>query len=192
MVKQLNTMSSLQEVFIMRVFTDKKTGKTFVEIPTRAPSKMQIYAKTLAFATGKTLKTMFREATERFLKEKPWEHGLKWRPTKGLTTTLKDQIGQKEATGWMQVNIRLPAELGNALEKLAVQQNVSVSSVGYTLLYWWTWWVYPPASERARREAILRRDSKEMEKNEKEYLNKKRQEAKQDANDNDDSPDTEA
>ncbi|MDA8153738.1 hypothetical protein [Acidithiobacillus thiooxidans] len=175
----------------MRVFTDKKTGKTFVEIPTRAPSKMQIYAKTLAFATGKTLKTMIREATERFLKEKPWEHGLKWRPTKGLTYTVKDQIGQKEATGWMQVNIRLPAELGNALEKLAVQQNVSVSSVGYTLLYWWTWWVYPPASERARREAILRRDSKEMEKNEKEYLNKKRQEAKQDDNDNDDSPDTE-
>lgn len=142
----------------MRIFTDNKTGEQYVEIPTRAPAKMQMYAKTLAFASGKTLKTMFQEAAERFLKEEPWKQGLAWRPTKGLTTTLKDTIGQKEATGWMQVNMRFPAELGNRLERLAAEQNVSLSSVGYTLLYWWTWWVYPPASERARREAFLRKN----------------------------------
>lgn len=142
----------------MRLFTDKKSGEQYVEIPTRAPAKMQMYAKTLAFATGKTLKVMFRDAAERFLQEKPWEQGLQWRVTKGLTTTLKDTVGQKEATGWMQVNIRLPMALGNELERLAAEQGVSVSSVGYTLLYWWTWWIYPPASERARREAFLRKN----------------------------------
>lgn len=142
----------------MRVFTDKKTKEQYVEIPTRAPAKMQMYAKTLAFASGRTLKVMYRDAAERFFKEKPWEHGLKWRPTKGLTTTMKDTIGQKEATGWMQVNMRFPAEIGNQLERLAIEQNVSLSSVGYTLLYWWTWWIYPPASERARREAFLRKN----------------------------------
>ncbi|MDD3760628.1 MAG: hypothetical protein PHO57_07330 [Acidithiobacillus sp.] len=142
----------------MRLFTDKKTGEQYIEIPTRAPVKMQMYAKTLAFAGGETLKTMFRRAAERFLAEKPWEHGLAWRPTKGLTTTLKDTIGQKEATGWMQVNMRFPAEIGNQLERLSVEQGVSLSSVCYTLLYWWTWWVYPPASERARRESFLRKN----------------------------------
>ena len=142
----------------MRVFTDKKTKEQYVEIPTRAPVKMQMYAKTLAFATGKTLKTMYAEAVERFLREEPWKQGLAWRPTKGLTTTLKDTIGQKEATGWMQVNIRLPVELGNRLDRLAGEQNVSLSALSYTLLYWWTWWVYPPASERARREAFMRKN----------------------------------
>lgn len=142
----------------MRVFTDKSTREHYVEIPTRAPAKMQIYAKTLAFASGRTLKVMYRDAAERFFREKPWEHGLKWRPTKGLTTTMKDTIGQKEATGWMQVNMRFPVELGNALERLAAEQNVSLSSVAYTMLYWWTWWIYPPASERARREAFLRKN----------------------------------
>ena len=143
----------------MRVFTDKKTGEQYVEIPTRAPAKMQIYTKTLAFAKGQTLKVMFREAAERFFKEEPWKQGLAWRPTKGLTTTLKDTIGQKEATGWMQVNMRFPVDLGNQLERLAAEQGVSLSSVCYTLLYWWTWWVYPPASERARREEYLRRNA---------------------------------
>jgi hypothetical protein len=143
----------------MRVFTDKKTGEQYVEIPTRAPAKMQIYAKTLAFAKGQTLKVMFREAAERFFREEPWKQGLKWRPTKGLTTTLKDTIGQKEATGWMQVNMRFPVEMGNRLERLAIEQGVSLSSICYTLLYWWTWWVYPPASERARREEYLKRNA---------------------------------
>ena len=142
----------------MRVFTDKKTGEPYVEIPTRAPVKMQMYAKTLAFALGKPLKAMYKDAAERFFREKPWEHGLAWRPTKGLTTTIKDTIGQKEATGWMQVNMRFPVAFGNDLERLAVEQGVSLSSVCYTMLYWWTWWIYPPASERARREAFLRKN----------------------------------
>ena len=142
----------------MRVFTDKKTKEQYVEIATRAPTKMQMYAKTLAFAMAKPLKAMYKDAAERFFREEPWKHGLKWRPTKGLTTTLKDTMGQKEATGWMQVNMRFPVEIGNQLERLAGEQNVSVSSVCYTMLYWLTWWVYPPASERARREEYLRRN----------------------------------
>ncbi|AUW32500.1 hypothetical protein A5904_05560 [Acidithiobacillus caldus] len=140
----------------MRVFTDKRSGKPYVEIATRAPTKMQIYAKTLAFAHARTLKGEYREAAEQFFNEKPWEHGLKWRPTKGLTATLRDTIGQKEATGWMQVNMRFPVEIGNQLDRLAAEQGVSLSSVCYTLLYWWTWWIYPPASERRRREEYLR------------------------------------
>jgi hypothetical protein len=141
--------------------TDKNTGEQqYVEMTTRAPAKMQMYAKTLAFAKGQSLKVMFREAAERFFRDKPWEQGLSWRPTKGQTTTLRENMGQKEATGWMQVNMRFPVEIGNELARLATEQNVPLSSVCYTLLYWWTWWVYPPKSEQLRREeALLRRDS---------------------------------
>lgn len=148
----------------MRVFTDMKTKKTYVEIPTRVPVRMQTYSKTLAYANGsvlwpkRTLKSMHLKMIDRFLQEKPWEHGLKWRTTKSLTATIPGQVGAKEATGWTQINLRMPAEFGNSLEKLAIQQGVSLSSVSYTMVYWWTWWVYPPASERARREAFLRRN----------------------------------
>ncbi len=38
----------------MRVFTDKKSGDQYVEIPTRAPVKMQMYMKNLAFASGRS------------------------------------------------------------------------------------------------------------------------------------------
>lgn len=143
----------------MRIFTDKTTKMQCVEIPTRAQTKMQTYARTLAYVMGKPLKAVYPEMAEKFLREKPWEHGLRWRPTKGLTASIKDAVGQKEATGWMQVNMRFPVEIGNQLDRLAAEQNVSLSSLAYSMLYWWTWWVFPPASERARREAYLRRNS---------------------------------
>ena len=137
----------------MRVFTDNKTKMQYVEISTRAPAKVQMYFKSLALATGKTQKTMLFEAAERFLQERPWQQGLAWRQTSKATVTEKDVIGQKEAAGWMQVNMRLPAEIGKAFIRLSVEQNVSLPSLTYTLLYWWTWWVFPPASERVRRSA---------------------------------------
>lgn len=137
----------------------KTTEVKHISVPTRAPAKMQMYAKTLAFASGKPLKVMFRDATQRFLSEKPWEQGLQWRTTKGLTTTLKGSLGKKEPTGWMQVNMVLPVEFQQTMIQLAQEQGVSLSSVAYTVMYWWTWWVYPPLSERVRREAYLRRDS---------------------------------
>jgi hypothetical protein len=65
---------------------------------------------------------------------------------------------KKEATGWIRVSMRFPVVIGDRLEQLAAEQGVSLSSICYTLMYWWTWLVYPPASERARREEYLRRN----------------------------------
>lgn len=141
----------------MRVFNDKKTGNYYVAISTRAPIRMHVYAKTLACSSGKTMKTMHREAVEQFLQEKPWEHGLQWRPTQVASTTLKEQ-DKSMASGWLQVYIRIPLELGKQLEKLAIEHDVPIASVSYTVLYWWTWWIHPPLSERVRRDAYLRKD----------------------------------
>jgi len=142
----------------MRVFTDKETGEQYVTIPTRVPAKMQIYAKTLAFAKGHTMKAMLQEAVEKFFCERPWKQGLKWRPAKRLFVPSKDAIGQKEATGWVRVSMRFPVVIGNRLEQLAAEQGVPLSSICYTLMYWWTWWVYPPKPERLRREAYSSRE----------------------------------
>lgn len=137
----------------MRVFEEK--GVRTVEITTRAPVRMHMHSKALSFALGLSLKAMYQQAAERFLKDKPWEHGLRWRPTKSLTATLGDTIGQKIATGWMQVNLRLKEETGKELQRIANQQGVSLSSVTYTLMYWWTWFIYPPKYERERREKLM-------------------------------------
>jgi hypothetical protein len=141
----------------MRIFTDKRSKRQYAEIPTRAPVKMHLYSKALGFALGISLKQMYKDMATQFLQERPWEYGLSWRPTKGLTQTLSEAIGEKQATGWMQVNIRIPAELATELEHLAIKENVSLSSLSYTLLYWWTWYKYPPVQERRRREEILRK-----------------------------------
>ncbi len=134
----------------MRLFT--MHGKPYAEVTTRAPVKMHLYSKALAFAQNKTLRLMQEDMARQFLAEKPWEKGLNWRPTQGMTQTLSNAVGQKVATGWMQVNLRLPQDLALELERLTVTQNATLSSVLYTMLYWYTWFVYPPAHEVKRRE----------------------------------------
>lgn len=142
----------------MKIFTDKKSGDQYVIFPTRLPAKMQMYMKNLAFSSGRSLYVMYDDMAERFFREEPWNHGLKWRLTKGLTTTVKGTMGEKSPTGWMQINMRFSADMGHRLEQLSMEQNASMSSLTYTMIYWWTWWIYPPSSERARREAFLRRN----------------------------------
>jgi hypothetical protein len=132
----------------MRKITVK--GQTFDEIPTRVPVKMHMYAKALAFALNQNLRQSYIEMTEKFLREKPWETGLKWRQTKGLSQTLTESAG-RQATGWMQINMRVTPEQGADLTRIAQSADISMSSVTYTILYWWTWYVYPPAYERERR-----------------------------------------
>ncbi|MBU2741847.1 MULTISPECIES: hypothetical protein [Acidithiobacillus] len=138
---------------------DKKTGEMCARIATRAPARMHNYSGILAEVTNRSVQKMLYDAGQRFFRDKPWEHGLKWRQTKGLTSTIKGTVGQKVPTGWVQVNMLFPAEMGLALEQLTKEYDVSMSSVTYTMLYWWTWWICPPASERARREDFLRRNS---------------------------------
>lgn len=132
----------------MRKITVK--GQIFDEIPTRVPVKMHMYAKALAFALNQNLRQSYIEMTDKFLHEKPWEMGLKWRQTKGLSQTLTESAG-RQATGWMQINMRVTPEQGIELTRLTHAEGVSMSSVTYTILYWWTWYVYPPAYERERR-----------------------------------------
>ncbi len=133
----------------MRFFT--LNNQPFAEVTTRAPAKMHIYSKSLAIASKTTLRKLYCTMAQQFLAERPWERGLKWRPTQSLTQTLEGSIGKKSVTGWMQVNMRLPQKIAQDLERLSHEQDTNLSVVLYTMLYWYTWFIYPPASEQARR-----------------------------------------
>lgn len=135
----------------MHVFTDEKTGAPCVEINTCAPKKMQAYFRTLTFAMGTTIPKVYREMAGRFLKEKPWKHGLQWRTTQEQAG-IHGVHGERYSASpfWTPVSIRLPVILGKELESLADQQEVPLSSVGYTMLYWWTWWIYRPGNGRVQ------------------------------------------
>ncbi|WP_226827238.1 MULTISPECIES: hypothetical protein [Acidithiobacillaceae] len=132
----------------------REGGCRHAEVPTRLPVKLHLYTKALAFALGKTLKSMYQDCAEQFLREEPWEYGLHWRPNQDLTSGLLDR-GSKTVTGWTQVNVRVRYETAIRLEALAAKEKISVSSLYYTMLYWWAWYQYPPAYERERRAKAL-------------------------------------
>ncbi|MDD3760961.1 MAG: hypothetical protein PHO57_09055 [Acidithiobacillus sp.] len=119
---------------------------------------MHLYTKALAFALGKTIQSTYQDCAELFLTERPWMRGLRWRPA----ITLADRAlatGIKSVDGWTRVSVRVRQETTVRLEALADQENISLSDLYYTMLYWWVWYQYPPAYERERR-SKLQQESK--------------------------------
>jgi hypothetical protein len=129
-------------------------GCRYAEVTTRLPVKLHLYTKALAFALGKTLKSMYQDCAEQFLREAPWKYGLRWRPNQDQTFGFLDR-DSKGVTGWTKVNVCVRYETALRLEALAAKERISVSSLCYTMLYWWAWHQYPPAYERERRAKAL-------------------------------------
>lgn len=134
-----------------------KDDVEYAEITTRAPVKMHTYIKALAFALNLKLSSLHGKAVKDFLQEEPWKYGLKWRQSKGLTKSITDTVGVKTSTGWMQVNIRIKKELALEVERLASQEGINLSSLMYTILYWLSWYKYPPLEEQKRREEKIKK-----------------------------------
>jgi hypothetical protein len=123
------------------------------EITTRIPARLGAYTKALAALHFGTLRRMHVSMMDQFLEEKPWTKGLHWRRTKALVE--RKGIGAM-ATGWVQVNLRLPTPTIDQIRDEAAYNQVSPSTFLYTAFYWWTWYKYPPRDEveRRRRKAI--------------------------------------
>jgi len=123
------------------------------EITTRIPARLGAYTKALAALHFGTLRRMHVSMMDQFLAEKPWTKGLHWRRTKALVE--RKGVGAM-ATGWVQVNLRLPTPTIDEIRDEAAYNQVSPSTFLYTAFYWWTWYKYPPRDEveRRRRKAI--------------------------------------
>ena len=83
------------------------------------------------------LANMYAVLFERFINDKPWEHGLKWHKPK----SIKSVTGE---TGFVQVNIQLPIEQCERVKNSALAHDVSLATYIYTALYWWSRFVHPP------------------------------------------------
>lgn len=110
-------------------------------LPTRCPIEVIRYLKGLAGSQGMTLTRMYEDMLRRFVEDRPWEHGLMWRKPKVATATIGGKAG---TTGWVQVNIQIPADLAEAVELVSETVSVSKAALGYTAMFWWCQYIYPP------------------------------------------------
>jgi len=164
--------------------TPIKSGirKDYIDLTTRLPAEVLADLKhRLAPKFGGTLTKMYDVMLGEFLREKPWEKGLKWRETQALSRreetiktvktadgkVLETPVTTTVATGWVQVNMRLNPELAERVRSVAAINGVSPSTVLYTAVYFWVWYKNPTesilairkqrfAQHKARREAIQR------------------------------------
>lgn len=133
------------------VVTPKRLGrpKTRLEeprvVPTRCPSNMYTYMKMIAPLEWRSLTGMFQDMMTRFLSMEPWNHGLMWRKPR---TALTYQEGVPGRTGWEQVNIQLPPDLADRVDRAAEASGVSKAAFCYTAMFWWIQYVYPPQAVR--------------------------------------------
>lgn len=143
--------------------TPIKKGKRagFVDLTTRAPAEVLADLKhRLAPKFGGTLTAMFDVMLRTFLADKPWEKGLAWRETKALSVRQEDvrvvyteaghaletPITTTVATGWVQVNMRLEPVLADRVLSVSAINGVSPSTVLYTAIYYWIWYLNPTKS----------------------------------------------
>lgn len=73
----------------------------------------------------------------RFLSERPWEQGLKWRVPKAVN--LKDGD-----SGFKQVNVMLEKALADKAEAAWISANVSKAVFVFTAFVWFAKYVCPP------------------------------------------------
>jgi len=116
-------------------------GKSYAAAAAVVPLKMHLYIRALAFVQAKTLQSLYTDCASRFLAAKPWGQGLPWR-------NGHRPAGDPE---WIEVRVRLPADLAHAVVELARASGIAVPDVLYTMLYWYSWFLYPPLHERERR-----------------------------------------
>jgi hypothetical protein len=110
------------------------------------PLWMHLYCRALAFAQGISLRALHADCALRFLEARPWEQGLSWR--------FSPSAGEGKDWEWTDEAVTLPRDLGRRLEHLSVQRTISTASVLYTMLFWYSWVVFPPLHEQLRRKEI--------------------------------------
>lgn len=110
-------------------------------VPTRCPDQIYTYLKGISPFRYNSLTAMFDDMLTRFIKERPWEHGLHWRKPKTAMTYTHGQAGR---TGWVQVNIQVTPSLAKEVGSQAELCGVSKACFCYTAMFWWVQYIYPP------------------------------------------------
>ena len=130
-------------------------GKPYAGESVVLPLKMYLYIQALAFVQGMTLRAVHEDCASRFLAEKAWEKGLQWRD--GHRPALADPE-------WVEVNVRIPCDLADNLVEVSRRNGVGLPDVLYTMLYWYSWVLYPPLHEQERRKTKFRASKAQEER----------------------------
>jgi hypothetical protein len=128
-----------------RIGRPKTRHEKLVPIATRCPTPVYVYLKGITPFQYPSLTAMFADMLARFMKEKPWLHGLQWRKPK---TAISLAGNKMNATGWEQINISVTEDQAAAVEQTAAQCGVSKACFCYTAIFWWVTYVFPPASHK--------------------------------------------
>lgn len=128
-------------------------GMSYAGESTVIPMKIHLYIQALAFVQGMTLRAVHEDCASRFLVEKAWEKGLRWRDGHRPALVAPD---------WVKVDVRMPIDLADGLVEVSYRNGVGLPDVLYTMLYWYSWILYPPLYEQERRK--LRADKVQEER----------------------------
>lgn len=120
-----------------------RNGKPYGQLHTVIPLRMHLYCQALAFAQAISLRKLHANACGKFLEDRPWEQGLAWRNSPQIT-----DVNDWE---WTAIAVVLPPDMGQTVDQLPAQYPVSAASVLYTMLFWYSWVVFPPLHEQIRR-----------------------------------------
>ncbi len=112
------------------------------QITTRitGPSRLRLKELASRHPDHQTLNSLLAEILFYFLKEKPYEKGLKFQ-IPGIITQMEE--GQPKRTEWNNFNVFLPQglnqEMKEEIKRLHSQGDLSVSSARfvYTAIFWW-------------------------------------------------------
>ncbi|MDD5375617.1 hypothetical protein [Acidithiobacillus sp.] len=122
-------------------------GMPYAGESTVIPLKMHLYIQALAFVQGMTLRAVHEDGASRFLAEKAWEKGLRWRDGHPPAVSGPE---------WVEVHVRIPAHLADNLAEVSRRNGVGLPDALYTMLYWYSWILYPPLQEQERRKTKFR------------------------------------
>ena len=142
-----------ESVFGATLRSSTFNGKPYAGSVTRIPLMMFLYLQALSFVQGMTLRGLYEDCSVRFLDGQPWAQGL---PPAGLPPArLRWREVPPEPisglNGWVQVDVRLPQEQAEALYAVSLKEGVCMTAALYTMLYWYSWVLYPPLHEQERR-----------------------------------------
>jgi hypothetical protein len=124
-------------------------------VATRVTDPFRLRLKELAsrHPDHQTLNSLMAEILFYFLKEKPYEKGLKFQIPGSL---IEQEEGQPKRTEWNNFNVFLPQglnqEMKEEIKRLHSQGDLSISSARfvYTALFWWTNTVEPENNQNQK------------------------------------------
>lgn len=127
----------------------QKNEKTLIQIRAPMPVLTDLRHR-LAPRYGGNMTSLYETLTRTFLRETPWEKGLRWRDPQENATKASPSASTDPL--WTDFVVPFPNDLAGRLQSVAEKNKVNLSTVLYTATYYFIWYKNPTAAIKAVRE----------------------------------------